>query len=67
MKLNHDYWSEKYQTETPGVFALVVTYDPAMYTQRREAARAKAARERSQAQAHVEAKPPLRQRDRSDV
>ena len=24
-----DYWSEKYETQTPGVFALVVTYEPA--------------------------------------
>ena len=28
MGLSADYWSEKYETQTPGVYALVVTYDP---------------------------------------
>jgi hypothetical protein len=45
MNLQHDYWSEKYETNTPGVYVLVVTYDPAMIASRRDE-RATARRQR---------------------
>jgi hypothetical protein len=46
MNLQHDYWSEKYETNTAGLYTLVVTYDPAMLNERAVARRKRLAQRR---------------------